>query len=98
MNLIWGYFHIRIAEDRFRNYWGGVRDFVMNHHKLTGRPQDELASFEAYYVTQEFVPPGAKPPPPEKRKLFSSSNVPSAEAGQPPGSPQRSKLKRPGAQ
>jgi hypothetical protein len=98
MNLIWGYFHIRIAEDRFRNYWGGVRDFVMNHHKLTGRPQDELASFDAYYVTQEFVPPGVKSPPPEKRKLFSSSNVPSAEAGQPQGAPQRSKLKRPGAQ
>jgi hypothetical protein len=98
MNLIWGYFHIRIAEDRFRVYWGGVRDFVMNHHKLTGRPQDELASFEAYYVTQAFAPPGVKPPPPEKRKLFSNSSVPSADAGHPPGAPQRSKLKRPGAQ
>ena len=76
-NLSWGYFHIRIAEDRFRAYWNGVRDFVMTHHRLTERPEDELVSFEAYYVTQAFVPPGQKQPPPERRELFSNSYVPS---------------------
>lgn len=76
-NLIWGYFHIRIAEDRFRVYWNGVRDLIMSHHKLTGRPEDELTSFDAYYVTQAFVPPGQKQPPPERRKLFSNSYIPS---------------------
>jgi hypothetical protein len=75
-NLIWGYFHVRIAEDRFRSYWGGVRDFVMKHHQLTGRPQDELVSFEAYYVTETFPPPGAARQPPERRRLFSSSALP----------------------
>jgi hypothetical protein len=98
MNLIWGYFHIRIAEDRFRGYWSGVRDFLMSHHKLTGNPQDELTSFEAYYVTQAFVPPGVKAPPPEKLKLFSSSNVPGAENSSSPAVAPRSKPKRPGAQ
>jgi hypothetical protein len=98
MNLIWGYFHIRIAEDRFRSYWGGVRDLVMNHHKLTGRPQDELASFEAYYVTQTFVPPGVKPPPPEKRKLFSNSSIPGESANLPSTTLPRSKAKRPVSQ
>jgi hypothetical protein len=76
-NLIWGYFHTRIAEDRFRAYWNGVRDFVMNHHKLTDRPEDELLSFDAYYVSETFPAPGAKRLPPERRKLFSNSFVPS---------------------
>jgi len=75
-NLIWGYFHLRIAEDRFRAYWNGVRDFVMNHHKLTERPEDELVSFDAYYVTEAFPAPGAKKAPPQRRLLFSSSFVP----------------------
>ncbi len=79
-NLIWGYFHTRIAEDRFRAYWNGVRDYVMNHHKLTERPQDELASFDAYYVTETFPAPGAKKTPAERRKLFSSSFVPGDES------------------
>jgi hypothetical protein len=78
-NLLWGYFHIRIGEERFRAYWNGVRDFVMNHHKLTGRSQDELASFEAYYVTQAFAAPGSKAPAPEKRRLFSNSSTPSGD-------------------
>jgi len=75
-NLIWGYFHTRIVEDRFRPYWGGVRDFVMSHHKLTGRAQDELSSFDAYFVSQTFPAPGEKPAPPERIKLFSNSSVP----------------------
>lgn len=79
-NLIWGYFHIRIAEERFQVYWNGVRDFLMNHHKLTGRSEDELASFEAYYVTQSFAAPGTKPPVPEKRRLFSNSSIPNADS------------------
>jgi hypothetical protein len=75
-NLIWAYFHTRIAEDRFRAYWGGVRDFVMSHHKLTERPEDELASFDAIYVTQSFPPPGEPRKPPERRRLFSSGFIP----------------------
>jgi hypothetical protein len=78
-NLIWGYFHIRIAEDRFRAYWNGVREFVMSHHKLSDRPEDELVSFDAYYVSQAFAAPGQKRAPPEKRKLFSNSFMPPEE-------------------
>jgi hypothetical protein len=76
MNLIAGYFHLRIGEDRFRAYWNGVRDFVLGHHKLTERPEDELVSFEAYWVTQAFPAPGDKRPAPERRKLFSNDFVP----------------------
>jgi hypothetical protein len=82
-NLVWGYFHIRIVEDRFRAYWNGVRDFVMNHHKLTGHAEDELASFEAYYVSETFPAPGQAKAPPERRKLFSNSFVPTDEPGPP---------------
>lgn len=88
-NLLWVYFHVRIAEDRFRAYWGGVRDFLMNHHKLTGRAEDQLASFNAYYVTQRFPAPGAPPPPPERQLLFSSSAGPAeaTPAARPPRKP-----------
>ncbi|HYQ14776.1 MAG TPA: hypothetical protein VEQ58_03435, partial [Polyangiaceae bacterium] len=87
-NLLWGYFHTRIVEERFRVYWGGVRDFVMNHHKLTERPQDELASFDAYYVSETFPPPGEPRRPAERRQLFSSSSLPSESAA-----PARPKVK-----
>jgi hypothetical protein len=96
-NLIWGYFHTRIAEDRFRAYWSGVRDFVMGHHKLTGRPQDELASFDAYYVSETFPAPGQARRPPERRVLFSNISLPGEAAPQPVAHP-RSKPTRPRAQ
>ncbi len=80
MNLLWGYFHARIAEARFQVYWPGVRDYVMAHHKLSDRPQDELKTFDAYYVTERFVPPGQKRDAPQRRKLFGSSFMPSADA------------------
>lgn len=86
-NLIWGYFHTRVAEDHFRPYWSGVRDFVMKHHELTERPEDALATFDAVYVTQAFAPPGQKRPAPERRKLFSSSYVPGGEPA--PAAPAR---------
>ena len=97
-NLIWGYFHTRIAEDRFRTYWNGVRDFVMNHHKLTGNARDELASFDAYYVSQTFPAPGEKQGKVERRKLFSSSFVPGDAVTSPQVLPSRSKPVRPRAQ
>lgn len=96
-NLIWGYFHIRIAEERFQTYWNGVRDFVMNHHKITGHDQDELASFDAYYVTQAFAAPGQKQPPAERRKLFSNSYVPQEGSSPAPIHP-KSKTAKPRAQ
>jgi hypothetical protein len=97
-NLIWGYFHLRIAEDRFRAYWNGVRDFVMGHHKLTQRPEDELVSFDAYYVSQAFAAPGQKQAPPEKRKLFSNSFMPGDEPGAVPAARPKSKVAKPRAQ
>ena len=96
-NLIWGYFHTRIAEDRFRTYWGGVRDFLMSHHKLTERPADELVSFDAYYVSQAFPAPGEKKAPPERRKLFSNGSLPNDGPTMPSARP-RSKPARPRAQ
>jgi hypothetical protein len=97
-NLLWGYFHTRIADERFHNHWNGVRDFVMKHHLITGRPQDELASFEAIYLTQVFAPPGVKRPAPERRKLFSSSHVPSVDAAAPAPARPTSKSAKPRAQ
>lgn len=96
-NLIWGYFHLRIVEDRFRAYWNGVREMVTSHHKLTDRPQDELVSFDAYYVTETFPPPGGQKAPPERRKLFSSSFMPGEATPVPPVRP-KGKPSKPRAQ
>jgi Vitamin K-dependent gamma-carboxylase len=71
MNQIWGDFHRRISEDRFRAYWGGLRDFLKNHHEITGRPQDELVAFDVWFVSEIIPPPGQPKDPPVRRKLFS---------------------------
>lgn len=71
----WDHFHARVAQDRFRPYWAGVGEFLMNHHRLTERPQDALASFDAYYVSETFSPPGEKRVSAERRLLFSNQSV-----------------------
>jgi hypothetical protein len=65
---------------------------------LTDRPADELASFEAYYVTQEFPAPGAKKAPAERRLLFSSSYMPGDEPTPTPAARPKSKPPKPRAQ
>jgi predicted DCC family thiol-disulfide oxidoreductase YuxK len=70
MNQIWGDFHRRIGEPRFSVYLGGVRDFLLNHHEITGRPEDQLVAFEVWYVTEVIPPPGTPEPPPQKRLLL----------------------------
>jgi Vitamin K-dependent gamma-carboxylase len=94
-NLAWGYFHTRIAEERFRAYWNGVRDFVSNHHKLSGRPQDALRSFEAYFVSERFAAPGQRRPAAERRKLFSGGPALGESSGA--GARPKSKSPRPQA-
>ncbi|HEY4157964.1 MAG TPA: HTTM domain-containing protein, partial [Polyangiaceae bacterium] len=71
MNQIWGDFHRRVAEERFRVYWPGVRDFIKNHHLITGRPEDELEAFDVWFVSEQIPPPGEPKTPPTRRKLMS---------------------------
>jgi hypothetical protein len=75
MNQIWGDFHRRIGEARFSEYWDGVRDFLVNHHEITGRPQDRLIAFDVWYVSEQIPPPGQPKPPPTRRRLFSHGVV-----------------------
>jgi len=71
MNQIWGDFHRRIAEPRFNTYLSGVSDFLLNHHELTGRPQDRLVAFEVWFVSEVVPPPGSPKPPPSRQKILS---------------------------
>jgi hypothetical protein len=75
MNQIWGDFHRRIGEPRFSEYHDGVRDFLVNHHEITGRPQDRLVAFDVWYVSEQIPPPGQPKPPPTRRRLFSHGMV-----------------------
>lgn len=76
MNQIWGDFHRRIAEDRFKVYWNGFRDYLRTHHEITGRPEDELVAFEVWFVNEQIPPPGEPRRPPERRRLFSHGTMP----------------------
>jgi hypothetical protein len=71
MNQIWGDFHRRIGESRFEGYLDGVRDMLRNHHEITHRKQDELVSFEAWFVNEHIPPPGGVRAPPERRLILS---------------------------
>ncbi|HEU5073334.1 MAG TPA: hypothetical protein VFU02_04165, partial [Polyangiaceae bacterium] len=75
MNQLWGDFHRRIWQQRFRGYWNGFRDYLRNHHEITGRPENELAAFEVYYVSEVVPPPGEPRPAPKKDHLFSWGNM-----------------------
>ncbi len=75
MNQLWGDFHRRIWQARFRGYWNGFRDYLKNHHELTGKPEDELVAFDVYYVSELVPPPGAPRPAPRKERLFSFGNM-----------------------
>jgi hypothetical protein len=71
MNQIWGDFSRRFFEDRFKTYWNGFRDFLRNHHQITGRPEDELEAFDVYWVSEWIPLPGQPRKAPERKKLFS---------------------------
>jgi len=70
-NCEWYYFERHLNEERFKVYLGGVRDFLKNHHEITGRPQDQLVSFDVWSVSEAIVLPGAPQPPAVKTKVLS---------------------------
>lgn len=80
MNQLWGDFHRRIWQPRFRSYWNGVRDYLRNHHTITNKPENELVAFEVYYVSEVVPPPGEPRPAPRKERLFSWGNMRRFEA------------------
>jgi hypothetical protein len=71
MNQIWGDWHRRIGEQRFEGYLDGVRDMIKNYHVITGEKQNELRSYEVWFVNERIPPPGHKRAEPERRRLFS---------------------------
>ena len=75
MNQLWGDFHRRIWQQRFRAYWNGFRDYLRNHHEITGHPENALVAFDVYYVSEMVPPPGQARPAPKKELLFSHGNM-----------------------
>ncbi len=70
-NCEWYYFERHLSEDRFKPYLGGVRDFLKNHHEITGHPDDQLTAFDVWSVSQPIALPGAPQPNSIKTKLIS---------------------------
>ena len=80
MNQIWGDFHRRIGEDRFGAYLEGVKEMLKHYHVISGKPENELKSFDMWFVNEQIPPPGQKRLPPTRRKILSWSGD---EAAQP---------------
>jgi hypothetical protein len=71
MNQIWGDFHRRIGEERFGSYLDGVKEMLKRYHVITGKPEDELKSFDVWFVNESIPPPGQPRAAPTRRKIFS---------------------------
>jgi hypothetical protein len=70
-NCEWYYFERHLSEDRFKIYLNGVRDFLKNHHELTGKPEDALVAFDVWSVSEVIALPGAPKAAPVKSKILS---------------------------
>ena len=70
-NCEWYYFERRLNDERFKPYWGGVRDFLKNHHEISGHPEDQLVAFDVWSVSEAITLPGAAKVPPVKSKILS---------------------------
>jgi hypothetical protein len=90
MNQIWGDFHRRIGESRFEGYLDGVRDMLKNYHQISGHPENELVSFDVWFVNERIPPPGEPHAPSDRRRLFSWST----ETPAPRGTPARTRPRR----
>lgn len=74
-NCEWYYFERHLSEDRFKPYLGNVRDFLKNHHEITGHPEDQLTAFDVWSISEPIALPGAPQPPAIKTKLLSYGTV-----------------------
>jgi hypothetical protein len=70
-NCEWYYFDRHLSEERFRPYLSGVRDFLKNHHEITGRPEDALVAFDVWSISEPIALPGTLKSPPVKSKVLS---------------------------
>lgn len=71
MNQIWGDFHRRIGEQRFEGYLDGVKEMLKNYHQITGRKQDELRSFDVWFVNEHIPLPWLPRKAAERRRVLS---------------------------
>jgi hypothetical protein len=71
MNQINGDFHRWLGDPRFEPYLDGLREYVKNYPRRTGRPEDALVRFDIYFVAERIPPPGKPHTAPTKRKLLS---------------------------
>jgi len=86
MNQIWGDFHRRIGEQRFEGYLEGVKEMLKNYHQITGRKQDELRSFEVWFVNERIPLPWEPRAAPDRRRVLTWGTP---EAAAPPGQKRR---------
>lgn len=95
MNQIWGDFHRRIGESRFEGYLEGVREMIKNYHVISGKKENELKSFEVWFVNERIPPPGGKRGEPEKRRLFSWGASDSSQRSRRPPTPRPDSVRSP---
>ncbi len=75
LSALWNAFHMRFHERRFAGYYPGFRDYLLRHHTITGKKQDQLTAFDVWYAERQIAAPGQPRQAPKYRKLVSWGHV-----------------------
>ncbi len=69
----WCDFHLKMFFSGYQAYRNNFREYLKRYHRRTGRPEDELKSFDVWWVHDKSPPPGESrgtPLPPIKLLSF----------------------------
>ncbi|MFO0593499.1 MAG: HTTM domain-containing protein [Polyangiaceae bacterium] len=59
---VYGDYENRIRMEDYKTYRQGLRDYLLRYHEHTGRPEDELVSFDVYWLHDWCAEPGSWTP------------------------------------
>ena len=85
LNQIWQDYFNRIRFDRNKVFRQGLREYLLDWHKETGRTEDELVAFDVYWVRDQCPKPRALQPYKNENIAILTYRKPGHK--QPPGAP-----------
>lgn len=53
-----------------QTYWGALQEWILAHHRRTGRAEDRIVSFEVWVVEDDSPPPGQTQPRNVRSRVF----------------------------
>ncbi len=80
---LWCDYHLKMYFARYAANRQHLKDYLLNWHLRTGRPEDRLVAFEVWWVNDKSPPPGATHGEPQKPVLLLSSGQVSDSGAEP---------------